>query len=326
MLGLFFVRRISIQLECAAMSPCACLITRCLSAILLVIAVQAQSPDIQQSLQSRYQDKILLLRGFFPGDKLRFDAVGAPIGNPSAGNWTTDGFVLITETKVVGRTLVVQGRRMLVISVGHGFQFRADTPKKRKKLSSVEIEAEIGTGNPSEGVDALMAKVFLTDNDSLVALVPPYWQTCVSAGLNDVNDPKYSGCHFSTDMLSIPGVNAHADLRANTGKDQTSSPGSDSVRLFRMSKGVSPPKQIFAPEPQFSIVAREASLEGDVTLGLIVDDRGNPRNVEILYPLGAGLDEEAVRTISSWKFKPAEQDGHKPVAVQIAVEVNFRLH
>lgn len=202
------------------MSLCSCLITRCLSIILLVIAVQAQSPEIQQSVQSRYQDKILLLRGFLPGDKLRFDAAGTPIGNPSAGNWTADGFVLITEAKVFGQTLVIKGRRMLVISIGHGFQFRADTPKKRKKTSVVEIEAGIGPGNPPEGVDALMAKVFLTDHDSLVALVPAYWQTCVSAGLNDVNDPKYSGCHFSTDILGIPGVNAHADLRANTGKDQ----------------------------------------------------------------------------------------------------------
>jgi len=216
---------------------------------------------------------------------------------------------------------------MLVISIGHGFQFRAETPKKRKKLPGVEIEAVIGPSNdPSEGVDALMAKVFLTNHDSLVALVPAYWQTCVSAGLNDVNDPKYSGCQFSTDMLSIPGVNAHADLRANTGEDQTSSPGSDSVRVFQVIKGISPPRQTFAPEPQFSSVAREASVEGTVTLGLVVDDQGNPRNVEILYPLGAGLDEEAVRAISTWKFKPAERDGRKPVAVQIAVEVDFHLH
>jgi TonB family protein len=308
------------------MSLCSLLITRCLSVVLLVIAVQAQSPEIQQSLQSRYQDKILVLRGFFPGDKLRFDAAGTPIGNPSASSWTTDGFVLITETKVVGRTLVIQGRRMLVISIGHGFQFRAETLKKRKKLSGVEIEAVLGPGNPSEGVDALMAKVFLTDHDSFVALVPAYWQTCVSAGLHDVNDPKYSGCQFSTDMLSIPGVNAHADLRANTGKDQTSSPGYDSIRVFQVIKGISPPRQTFAPEPHFSSVAREASLEGTVTLGLVVDDQGNPRNVEILYPLGAGLDEEAVRAISTWKFKPAEGDGRKPVAVQIAVEVDFHLH
>ncbi len=302
------------------------LIARYLSVLLLAIAVQAQSPEIEQSLQSRYQDKILLLRGFFRGDKLRFDAAGTPIGNPSAGSWTAHGFVLITEPRVSGQTLVIKGHRMLVTSIGHGFQFRADTPKKRKKTSAVEIEAGIGPGNPSEGVEALMAKIFLTDQDSLVALVPSYWQTCVSAGLNDVNDPKYSGCHFSTDILRVPGVNAHADLRANAEKDRTSSLGADSVRVFQVIKGISPPRQIFAPEPQFSSEAREASLEGTMTLGLIVDDHGNPRNVEILYPLGAGLDEEAVRTISTWKFKPAERDGNKPVAVQIAVEVDFHLH
>ena len=302
------------------------LLTRALTVILLAIAVQAQSPEIQQSLQTRYQGKILLLRGFFPGDKLRYDAAGTPIGNPSAGNWTTDGFVLITEAKLLDQALMIKGRRMLVVSIGKGFQFSADAPKKRKKAPVVEIEAAMGPGSPSEGVDALMAKLFLTDHDSLVALVPPFWQTCASAGLYDVNDPKYSGCHFSADTLRVPGMNAQTDLRANAGKDQISSPGSDSVRVFRVIKGISPPRPIFTPEPHFTSAAREAALEGEVALGLIVDDHGNPRNVEILQPLGAGLDEEAVRTISTWKFKPAERDGHEPVAVQIAVQVDFQQH
>lgn len=64
------------------MSLCSGLTSRYLTVIFLVVAVQAQSPEMQQSLQSRYQDKIFLLRGFFPGDELRFDAAGTPIGNP----------------------------------------------------------------------------------------------------------------------------------------------------------------------------------------------------------------------------------------------------
>jgi outer membrane biosynthesis protein TonB len=54
----------------------------------------------------------------------------------------------------------------------------------------------------------------------------------------------------------------------------------------------------------------------------MIDDQGVPRNGEILWPIGAGLDEEAVRTVSTWKFKAAERAG-RPVAPKIAVEADF---
>ena len=41
--------------------------------------------------------------------------------------------------------------------------------------------------------------------------------------------------------------------------------------------------------------------------------------------LGMGLDEKAIEAVRKWKFEPAMKDG-KPVAVQISVEVNFRLY
>jgi TonB family protein len=41
--------------------------------------------------------------------------------------------------------------------------------------------------------------------------------------------------------------------------------------------------------------------------------------------LGMGLDQKAVEAVKQWKFDPATKDG-KPVAVQINVEVNFRLY
>ena len=41
--------------------------------------------------------------------------------------------------------------------------------------------------------------------------------------------------------------------------------------------------------------------------------------------LGLGLDQKAIEAVRQWKFEPAMKDGH-PVAVQINVEVNFRLY
>jgi TonB family protein len=38
-----------------------------------------------------------------------------------------------------------------------------------------------------------------------------------------------------------------------------------------------------------------------------------------------GLDEKALEAVRTWRFEPARKDG-QPVAVQINVEVIFRLY
>jgi TonB family protein len=87
---------------------------------------------------------------------------------------------------------------------------------------------------------------------------------------------------------------------------------------------VTPPRQVFAPEPEFSKEAREAHHEGISVVGLIVGTDGKACNVRILQRIGFGLDEKAVEAVKSWVFEPAVKDG-KPVAVEIAVEVYFHL-
>jgi hypothetical protein len=42
------------------------------------------------------------------------------------------------------------------------------------------------------------------------------------------------------------------------------------------------------------------------------------------YHLPLGLDEEAVKTVSTWRFKPAMRQGVS-VPVRVQVEVSFRL-
>jgi hypothetical protein len=45
---------------------------------------------------------------------------------------------------------------------------------------------------------------------------------------------------------------------------------------------------------------------------------------ETSKPLGGGLDEKAIETVKTWKFKPATREG-VPVPVRVVVEVTFRL-
>ncbi|MFI5117442.1 MAG: energy transducer TonB [Terriglobales bacterium] len=87
---------------------------------------------------------------------------------------------------------------------------------------------------------------------------------------------------------------------------------------------MSPPKALYAPDPEYSKTAREAKLQGTVLLWLIVDKDGNPQQIKVQRKLGKGLDEQAVEAVKKWRFEPSRKDG-QPVAVMINVEVNFRL-
>lgn len=95
--------------------------------------------------------------------------------------------------------------------------------------------------------------------------------------------------------------------------------------VFHVGGGVSAPRAIYDPEPEYSEEARKAKYQGTVVLLLIVGPDGHPRDIHVARSLGLGLDEKAVETVKTWKFEPAMKDG-KPVAVQINVEVDFRLY
>ena len=95
--------------------------------------------------------------------------------------------------------------------------------------------------------------------------------------------------------------------------------------VFRVGGGVSAPKQIYSPDPEYSEEARKAKYQGTCVLSLIVGPDGKPRDIHVARSLGLGLDEKAIEAVTTWKFEPAQKDGH-PVSVAINVEVQFRLY
>jgi periplasmic protein TonB len=95
--------------------------------------------------------------------------------------------------------------------------------------------------------------------------------------------------------------------------------------VFRVGGGVSAPKAVYSPDPEYSEEARKAKYQGTCVLWLIVGPDGRPRDIKVSRTLGLGLDEKAIEAVKTWRFEPAMKDG-RPVAVQINVEVSFRLY
>jgi len=74
----------------------------------------------------------------------------------------------------------------------------------------------------------------------------------------------------------------------------------------------------------YSEEARKAKWQGTSFLSVEVDASGRVTNVDVIRKLGLGLDEKAVEAVKQWQFKPGTKDG-KPVAVQVQVDMSFRL-
>ena len=94
--------------------------------------------------------------------------------------------------------------------------------------------------------------------------------------------------------------------------------------IFRVGHGVTAPRPLNSPDPEYSDEARKAGLQGKCVLSLVVDSEGKPQDVKVSRSLGKGLDEKSVEAIQKWSFEPARKDG-KPVAVRINVVVTFRI-
>jgi len=87
---------------------------------------------------------------------------------------------------------------------------------------------------------------------------------------------------------------------------------------------VSAPVPISRPNPGYSQRARQAKLQGILTLWAVVDREGNVAGTTIVTPLGLGLDAEALKTVRTWKFQPATRGG-TPVPVKVMIQISFSL-
>jgi periplasmic protein TonB len=94
--------------------------------------------------------------------------------------------------------------------------------------------------------------------------------------------------------------------------------------VYSIGGGVSKPVAIYYPEPEYSDEARRARLQGTVIVELVVDPNGHTRNFKVIQSLGFGLDEQALKTVATWRFKPGLKDG-KPVPVIADIYVGFHL-
>ncbi|HSA92469.1 MAG TPA: energy transducer TonB, partial [Terriglobales bacterium] len=80
---------------------------------------------------------------------------------------------------------------------------------------------------------------------------------------------------------------------------------------------IEPPRLLQFREPA------PAKAHGTVVLNIVIGADGKVKDARVARSLGPDPDQKALDTVRQWTFAPARRAG-QPVAVQVAIEVNFR--
>jgi periplasmic protein TonB len=174
------------------------------------------------------------------------------------------------------------------------------------------------------------AVVIRNDNPKLAVeptvVVPPQIQLPHTGTLGDplsaVLGPPSNGPGFGGGIGSGSGGGVGSGSGPGVGPGRGGGIGGG---VYHVGGGVSAPRPIYSPDPDYSEEARKAKYQGTVVLWVIVGSDGRPHDIRVYRSLGMGLDEKAIEAIRTWKFEPARKDGI-PVAVQVNIEVSFRLY
>jgi len=109
-------------------------------------------------------------------------------------------------------------------------------------------------------------------------VIPPQVQLA-SNNMPNLGDPMAHAVLPSNGTGSGGGIGSGSGGGVGSGKGPGFGPGEGGGTgggIFHVGGGVSPPRQIYAPEPEFSEEARKAKYQGVCMLGLIVGTDGRP--------------------------------------------------
>lgn len=271
-----------------------------LATCLFLAATHAGAEDVQAALNSTYNNKIYILRHPTIKDFQHYDANGNLLTAGPEGPWTVYGGLMIKNVELTPALLRLNGSRLLY---GYEVAKKNLRPVKAKAWDKITVTVEVELSHPlttSDEANALLNRIFTFNETELVAAVPEYWRSFLQ---KQISDPPLS---------ASPAKPAKAKVKRSEAK-------SKAVDWH----GITPPQPLNAlPPPPLSGIAEKLQIGGTVVLSVTIDESGKVQQPDIYRPVGFGLDEQAIATVSKWTFKPATNDG-KPVPMKIMIEVDF---
>lgn len=109
-----------------------------------------------------------------------------------------------------------------------------------------------------------------------------------------------------------------------TGSDGVGAAGPAADPTYAENTVSSRAKLLASATASYPPAARSAEVEADVPVEIVVDTRGVVVDAHVVTRAGYGFDDSALTAIRSYRFSPAQRDGHA-VRVRMRWSVQFRL-
>ncbi|HEX7287150.1 MAG TPA: energy transducer TonB [Candidatus Angelobacter sp.] len=268
----------------------------------MCVAQTADHQDLAGALNKHYLNQTLVLRRAVTENSQTYDSAGTLLSPAHEGPWTVCSGLKPTAIRITTDEVRIEGDRLT-------FAFESPqtglaptkTPGKNKKKNHIQIMVKLSEPLVSlEQADAVLSKVFAMTDDDVIQSVPEFWKNYLTK---------------RTELKKAP----------ESRKAEAENPARKKDAVFNVGNGVTAPRAIHTPEPNFSDVAKEAKYHGVVVLSAVIDETGRVLNPYITRPAGMGLDEKAIEVVQSWRFKPGMRDG-QPVKVEMTLEIAFNLY
>jgi TonB family protein len=288
----------------------------------------------EDALKAQLNDKVLILLHPSGEESLQFNADGSPANSQPPGPWTIFGGVHIRKVRLQPDRLHLEGQRVFYFfEAGHLAAFDFNLVKNRKEspcqpFVDIEIRLDQPLGSASQA-QAILAKIFAFSKKDFVESLPDLWRAYAIHNF-EIDSASPGGLRFLVEETLPREKKRHEDNKPENSSpakpgDPAAAGTPSPVGPFKIGNGVSAPRAKSTPDPVYSQAARYEKYQGKMVVSAIVNKEGNMEKIEVVRPLGLGLDEQAAVQMKTWRFDPAKRDGD-PVAVAMHVEVKFQLY
>lgn len=139
-------------------------------------------------------------------------------------------------------------------------------------------------------------------------MVPRYWSLFVAAAMSAI---------VVHPVLAVP--------QTKTPVTQTSAPWPP-AGVERAGKTVRHPVVVKEFKPEYTKEAMNLGIQGTLEVEAVINTDGTVGEVRVVRSLDKehGLDEQAIKAVKQWEFKPAVKDG-VAVPVLVTIELSFAL-
>jgi protein TonB len=153
---------------------------------------------------------------------------------------------------------------------------------------------------------------------------------------------RYPGFSSSRQRMPLSGGGTTISLRVQVGTLQetisvTGGPGGDGPRSVQSAVApqrqtctpsttggqIIPPMKIRDVRPRYRQEWIDAKIEGVILMQAKIDTDGAVKSVDVISPVNASLEDEAIAAVSQWRFTPTYLNC-EPIEVQMYVTIQFK--